>query len=98
MSLFNNKLVEGDVQEQANSSARPSAPLKEKTWNFKTGFLLASFFFIILNSAPFSDAARFRKAIEACEKNLPRAQHCDVQGVVVLAPPVTAIVPTSINP
>lgn len=98
MSLFNTTPAAGVAQQTENSGAKPSSSSNEKPWNFKTGVLLASLFFVILNSAPFSDAARFRKAIEACEKNLPRTQHCDVQGVVVLEPPVTAILPKSTNP
>lgn len=67
-------------------SAAPSASKPAGGWTFKHGFLLAFVLFAILNSMPFADAARFRKAVEACEKNLPRDQHCDVQGVVVIAP------------
>lgn len=98
MSSSNIPSVEDSVHKVDNSNNTSSAPSNEKPWTFKTGVLLASLFFAILNSAPFSDAARFRKAIDACEKNLPRAQHCDVQGVVVQVPIASAIAPKLTNP
>lgn len=38
-------------------------------------------FFAILNRMPFADAAKYRQAIEHCERSLPRDQHCTVIGV-----------------
>lgn len=69
------------VQSSASSTSKLSGG-----WDFKTGFLLAFVLFAVLNSMPFADAARFRKAIAECEKNLPRNQVCDIKGVVVPAP------------
>ena len=68
------------IQSLASPTPKPASG-----WNFKTGFLLAFVLFAVLNSLPFADAARVRKAIAECEKNLPRDQSCDVQGVVVPA-------------
>ncbi len=64
-------------------SVASATPKPAGGWDFKTGFLLAFILFAVLNSLPFADAARFRKAIAECEKNLPRDQTCDVKGVVV---------------
>jgi hypothetical protein len=41
------------------------------------GFLIGA----MLNTLPFSDAERYRRAIKECEKTLPRDQHCVVIGV-----------------
>ena len=35
----------------------------------------------ILNTMPFSDAAIYRKALNECEKSLPRDQQCVIIGV-----------------
>lgn len=35
----------------------------------------------ILNLMPFSDSEQYRRAIDACEKKLPREQKCMVVGV-----------------
>lgn len=54
---------------------------------FKSGFLLAFFLVVLINSMPFTDVSRFRKAIAECEKTLPRDKVCDVKGVVVETTP-----------
>jgi len=44
------------------------------------GFMI----FSLLNSMPFADAAKYRKAMQECEKSLPRDQQCRVVGVPIL--------------
>ncbi len=41
------------------------------------GFLLS----VAMSHLPFAYAAKYRAAIEECEKSLPRDQHCIVVGV-----------------
>lgn len=49
-----------------------------KEWAYiVVGFMIAA----ILNTMPFADAEKYRRAIEQCEKPLPRNQHCKVVGV-----------------
>ena len=43
--------------------------------------LLGFFIYAILNTMPFADAEKYRRAKEQCEKTLPRDQHCKVVGV-----------------
>ena len=45
------------------------------------GILFGFMIFSILNRMPFSDAYKYRAAIQECEKSLPRDQHCRVVGV-----------------
>ena len=44
---------------------------------FVLGFMVAA----ILNTMPFADAEKYRRAIKECEKTLPRNQSCKVIGV-----------------
>ena len=52
---------------------------KDNLWCIVLGFMI----FSILNSLPFSDASKYRDAIQHCEKSLPRDQHCVVLGIAV---------------
>jgi hypothetical protein len=49
---------------------------------FIQGFTLGFLFAIILNCLPFSDRSKAIKAINECEKNLPRNQHCILTAIV----------------
>ena len=46
------------------------------------GFMLGIVFCIGLSSLPDSGIEKYKKAIEECEKSLPRDKHCKVIGVV----------------
>lgn len=59
-------------------------PKDKPMWDFKSGFILAFILLTIFNSLPFADAARFKKAMADCERNLPRDQFCDVQAVPII--------------
>lgn len=48
---------------------------------FCFGILVGLFIAAFLNVMPFSDAAKYRSAIEECEKSIPRDQHCRIIGV-----------------
>jgi hypothetical protein len=49
--------------------------------DFTAGLIIGVVLCMWLNAAPFSDATLYRDAIKACEKELPRDQHCKVIGV-----------------
>jgi hypothetical protein len=51
--------------------------LKAAFWAFFCGLFVAS----LLNTLPFADAEKARRAIKECEKSLPRDQQCKVVGV-----------------
>lgn len=46
------------------------------------GFVLGLLVAILLSSVPSSGLQQYKKALEECEKSLPRDQHCKVIGVV----------------
>jgi len=50
---------------------------KDNLWCILLGFMIGA----ILNTMPFADAEKYRRAKEECEKTLPRDQHCKVIGV-----------------
>jgi len=50
---------------------------KDNMWCIVAGFIISA----MLNTLPFADAEQYRKAIQECEKTLPRDQHCRVVGV-----------------
>lgn len=50
---------------------------KENFWCIGLGFLMCA----ILNTMPFADAEKYRRAKHECEKPLPRDQYCKVIGV-----------------
>lgn len=47
------------------------------------GYAIVAGFFLcaILNTMPFADAEKYRRAKSECEKTLPRNQHCTVIGI-----------------
>jgi len=50
---------------------------KEHWYAVVLGFMI----FSILNTMPFADAEKYRRAKQECEKSLPRDQHCKIIGV-----------------
>jgi hypothetical protein len=50
---------------------------KDNMWCIVLGFLI----FSILNTMPFADAEKYRRAKQECEKSLPRDQQCKIIGV-----------------
>lgn len=46
------------------------------------GFVLGLLVSILLYIVPAAGLSKYKKAIEECEKSLPRDQHCKVIGVV----------------
>jgi hypothetical protein len=50
---------------------------KDTAYAMVAGFMI----FAILNTMPFADAEKYRRAKETCEKTLPRNQQCKVIGV-----------------
>jgi hypothetical protein len=48
-------------------------------WAAILGYIFAIWMF----NAPWSDLTKYKDAIKACEKNLPRDRHCTVIGVVI---------------
>jgi hypothetical protein len=50
---------------------------KDNLWSILLGFLIGA----ILNTMPFADGEKYRRAIKECEKTLPRNQNCKVIGV-----------------
>lgn len=54
-----------------------TAELKTGFWAFFCGLIVAS----LLNTMPFADAEKARRAIKECERTLPRDQYCKVIGV-----------------
>lgn len=55
--------------------------MERDTKDFFSGLLIGGLIVMIISSLPFSDAARYRKAIDDCERVLPRNVHCKVVGV-----------------
>lgn len=49
--------------------------------SFNFGFFVGFIIPVIIVSLPSSDVSLYRKAIEECERTLPRDQHCRVVGV-----------------
>jgi hypothetical protein len=45
------------------------------------GMTIGGLIVLIITALPFSDAARYRKAIDECERTLPRNVQCKVVGV-----------------
>lgn len=46
------------------------------------GFVLGLVVSVLISSLPMSNSSLYKKAIEECEKSLPRDKHCKVIGVV----------------
>jgi len=51
--------------------------MKDFWWGIAFGFMMA----IFVANSPWGDVYKYRKAIEECERTLPRDQHCKVIGV-----------------
>lgn len=81
--------AEAQVEHRTGSQEADSHPeyKRGQRSGFKSGFLLAFLLVVLINSMPFTDVSRFRKAIAECEKTLPRDKVCDVKGVVVETTP-----------
>jgi hypothetical protein len=47
------------------------------------GFIIGVMFTGWLNASPWSDSTAYKKAIEECEKTLPRNEHCVVVAVPI---------------
>lgn len=52
------------------------------SFSYGLGFLLGIILCGVLVNLPNSALKKYEKAIEECEKSLPRDQHCKVIGVV----------------
>lgn len=50
---------------------------KDTAYAIVLGFLICA----ILNTMPFADAEKYRRAKQECEKSLPRNKQCKVIGV-----------------
>lgn len=50
---------------------------RDNVWYVVLGFFICG----ILNTMPFADAEKYRKAIRECERTLPRDQNCRAIGV-----------------
>jgi hypothetical protein len=50
---------------------------KDTAYAMVAGFMICA----ILNTMPFADAEKYRRAKEQCEKSLPRDKQCKVIGV-----------------
>lgn len=55
--------------------------MKDQLPGIKLGFILGFTVAIVIMALPSSDASLYRKAIDECEKTLPRNQHCKVMGI-----------------
>lgn len=51
--------------------------MRDTFWAAFMGFIIAVWCF----NSPWSDNAKYRQAIQDCERTLPRDQHCKVIGV-----------------
>ena len=51
--------------------------MKDFWWGIAFGFMIA----IFVVHSPWGDISKYRKAIEECERTLPRDQQCKVIGV-----------------
>jgi len=50
---------------------------KDNLWCILLGFFICA----ILNTMPFADAEKYRRAIKECERTLPRDKNCKAIGV-----------------
>jgi hypothetical protein len=57
-----------------------SEEVKCLMWGVFVGLFIA----VLVNTLPFADSEKYRRAIKECERSLPRDQHCTVVGVPVI--------------